>query len=340
MRTSPNGGHRGPLGATEISNSYGVAEELCGSGHCESFASAYKHAGVLIVASAGDSGYDNHYEKDASPSFPATLPNVLAVGGTSLHKSTAARGWSEAVWNEPARELATGSGCSLSETSPRGSSTRGARSAPTTTSRRSPRAKRPCPSTARPTPAGKTSAGTSAAAPFVTAILAHAGAHTRSLGGQAFYENRGDLFSVTAGSNGTCSPEYLCNAEKQESGYDGPIGLGTPDGLPSPAPVVSAVSPRVGPPAGGTPVTISGANFEEVVAVKFGATAAKSFTVGSAGSISAVAPAGSGTVDVTVETVAESARRAPRTTSATSPRRTTRSKSRAKCSGERRARWR
>ncbi len=35
------------------------------------------------------------------------------------------------------------------------------------------------------------------------------------------------LFDVTSGSNGTCSPSYLCTAG---AGYDGPTGLGTPDG--------------------------------------------------------------------------------------------------------------
>jgi hypothetical protein len=35
------------------------------------------------------------------------------------------------------------------------------------------------------------------------------------------------LFDVTRGSNGTCSPVYLCTAGP---GYDGPTGLGTPNG--------------------------------------------------------------------------------------------------------------
>ena len=35
------------------------------------------------------------------------------------------------------------------------------------------------------------------------------------------------LFDVTSGSDGSCSPAYLCTAE---AGYDGPTGLGTPDG--------------------------------------------------------------------------------------------------------------
>ncbi|WP_183085193.1 putative Ig domain-containing protein [Trinickia fusca] len=67
-------------------------------------------------------------------------------------------------------------------------------------------------------------------------------------------------------------------------------------------PTVTAVSPSGGSAAGGTSVTLSGANFTGVTAVKFGGGNAASFTVNSATSITATAPAGSGTVDVTVTT--------------------------------------
>jgi hypothetical protein len=49
-------------------------------------------------------------------------------------------------------------------------------------------------------------------------------------------------------------------------------------------------------------VTITGVRFDEASAVKFGATNAASFTVNSDSSITAISPAGSGTVDVTVTT--------------------------------------
>ena len=49
-------------------------------------------------------------------------------------------------------------------------------------------------------------------------------------------------------------------------------------------------------------MTITGTNFTEVSAVKFGAANAKGFHVNSESSITAEAPAGSGTVDVTVTT--------------------------------------
>ncbi|WP_033408949.1 Ig-like domain-containing protein [Rudaea cellulosilytica] len=68
-------------------------------------------------------------------------------------------------------------------------------------------------------------------------------------------------------------------------------------------PTVTAVSPPNGPTAGGTVVTITGANFTGATAVRFGATPATTFTVNLPTQITATAPAGSsGTVDVTVTT--------------------------------------
>jgi alpha-tubulin suppressor-like RCC1 family protein len=69
-----------------------------------------------------------------------------------------------------------------------------------------------------------------------------------------------------------------------------------------PIPTVTAVSPQLGPAAGGNTVMIAGTNFTGATAVSFGATEAASFTVNSPTSITATAPAGTGTVDVTVTT--------------------------------------
>ncbi len=80
------------------------------------------------------------------------------------------------------------------------------------------------------------------------------------------------------------------------------------DPFPPAAPTATALSPTSGLAAGGYPVTITGANFTNVIgssivtAVSFGGTPATSFTVNSATQITATAPAGSGTVNVTVTT--------------------------------------
>jgi hypothetical protein len=67
-------------------------------------------------------------------------------------------------------------------------------------------------------------------------------------------------------------------------------------------PTVSNVTPNKGPEAGGTSVTIIGTNFNEAAVVEFGSIGATSFEVISATSITAVVPAGAGTVDVSVTT--------------------------------------
>ena len=67
-------------------------------------------------------------------------------------------------------------------------------------------------------------------------------------------------------------------------------------------PVLSSVSPNEGAPAGGTSVAIHGSGLTGATSVKFGSVAATSFTVESPGMITAVAPAGSETVEVTVTT--------------------------------------
>jgi hypothetical protein len=70
-------------------------------------------------------------------------------------------------------------------------------------------------------------------------------------------------------------------------------------GSPPPAPTVTGLTPPTGPDTGGTPVTIAGTNFYGVRAVNFGANSA-TYTVTDANTISATAPAGTSTADVTV----------------------------------------
>jgi len=91
----------------------------------------------------------------------------------------------------------------------------------------------------------------------------------------------------------------------------GPVGVsvttagGTSNGLSYTyvaVPTLTSVSPSSGSVAGGTSVTLSGTGFTGATAVSFGATAATSFTVNSSTQITAVAPAGTGTVSVTVTT--------------------------------------
>ncbi len=71
----------------------------------------------------------------------------------------------------------------------------------------------------------------------------------------------------------------------------------------TPLPNITSISPANGPIAGGTSVVITGTNFTNATAVKFGSTAATSFTVNSDTQITATSPAGtSGTIHITVTT--------------------------------------
>ena len=88
-------------GAVAVSNSYGASESFSETSWDTSY---YKHAGVAITASSGDSGYGT--------SYPAASPWVTSVGGTSLSRASNARGWTETVWS------GAGSGCSSTESKP------------------------------------------------------------------------------------------------------------------------------------------------------------------------------------------------------------------------------
>ena len=106
---------------------------------------------------------------------------------------------------------------------------------------------------------------------------------------------------LTLSLNGTSTPSLA-----QLTGAPFAVGMApvaSPSGgaLP-PAPEVSAVRPAGGSMAGGTLVTISGSHFAGATAVDFGTVAASALRVDSAGQITATAPAGTGTVGVTVWT--------------------------------------
>jgi hypothetical protein len=86
-----------------------------------------------------------------------------------------------------------------------------------------------------------------------------------------------------------------------------PITVTTPGGTTGPvyffyanAPTVTAVSPSQGPSSGGTSVVLTGADFSGATAVTFGGSPATGYTVNSPTQITAVAPAGTGSVQVTV----------------------------------------
>jgi subtilase family serine protease len=197
------------LGAHVISNSYGGGE--AGSAGSEA---AYNHAGVAVTASSGDSGF--------GVEFPASSNHVVAVGGTSLRTAANARGWTETAWS------GAGSGCSTVYPKPSWQTDTGC--AQRTIADVSAVAD---PNTGvavfAPTSRNRSAflvfGGTSVAAPLIGAVYANNGGAVNF--GADPYAHTSALFDVVGGSNGTCSPSYLCTAV---AGYDGPTGLGTPNG--------------------------------------------------------------------------------------------------------------
>ena len=211
------------LGAKFISMSWGGPER----GTEASYDAAYfNHTGVVYTASSGDGAYS------AGVSYPSTSPKVVSVGGTALSKSTNARGWAESVWKTSTGE-GTGSGCSGDEAKPSWQSI-------ISRSVCSKRAESDVSAVSDPATgvavyqtygAGGWAVygGTSAAAPLIASTYALAGT-PGALDSPAadLYAHTGNLYDVTSGNNGSCSPSLLCTAK---AGWDGPTGLGTPNGI-------------------------------------------------------------------------------------------------------------
>ena len=206
------------LGAKFVSNSYGGSESSSDPSYDTKY---YNHPGVVITASAGDSGYGVEY--------PAASQYVTAVGGTSLSTASNARGWTESVWSTSSTE-GTGSGCSAYDAKPSWQKDTGC----------SKRTVADVSAVADPAtgvavydnyggdPGWEVFGGTSVASPLIAAVYADAGTPTASYPAADLYAHTSSLNDVTTGSTSSCSPAYFCTAEV---GYDGPTGLGTPNGL-------------------------------------------------------------------------------------------------------------
>ena len=140
-----------------------------------------------------------------------------------------------------------------------------------------------------------------------------------TLGGNNVTITGSGFTGATAVSFGTtAAASFLVESDQEiiavspaEPAGNVPVSVTAPTGStpPDPAdiysfslqvPVITSVAPDFGSTSGGTTVTITGRKFVHVSAVDFGSTPAASYTVTNVKSITAVAPPGSGTVDVTV----------------------------------------
>ena len=198
-------------GVAAISNSYGGGDLSDAS-----YGSYYNHPGIAVTASTGDNGYQGG-------SFPASSHYVTAVGGTSLFSDSSARGWTESAWS------GAGSGCTTLNTAPSGQT-----SAMTSCSGRAiadvSAVADPNTGLAVYAPSSSSQSGwaqyggTSLSSPLVASVYALSG-NTAGYANTLPYAHSTGLFDVTSGSNGTCAS--WCTAK---TGWDGPTGLGTPNG--------------------------------------------------------------------------------------------------------------
>jgi Putative Ig domain len=208
------------MGAKFVSNSYGGSED----GSENSYDSSYfNHPGVAITASTGDADYDGG-------SYPATSKYVAAVGGTSLVRNSSARGWGETVWNSVSYTEGAGSGCSSSVAKPafqNGVNTGCTRRAEGDVSAVADPATGVAVYQTYGGSGWAVYGGTSASAPIIASVYALAGTPGASDSPNAYpYSHTANLNDVTSGKNGTCGAP-ICTAG---AGWDGPTGLGTPNG--------------------------------------------------------------------------------------------------------------
>jgi len=202
------------LGADAISNSYGGPDASD-----RSYGRFYHHPGIAVTASAGDNGY--------GASYPASSKWVSAVGGTSLSRSSGARGFTETAWSDG------GSGCSTLNTAPWQSEVitgcAGRAVADVSAVADPATGVAVYDSDSDEGAAGWLEfGGTSASAPLVAGIFALGGATSSVVDGSFLWDHHTGLHDVTSGANGTCAIPQWCRAR---TGWDGPTGWGTPDGV-------------------------------------------------------------------------------------------------------------
>jgi hypothetical protein len=218
------------LGAKYVSNSWGGSETSSDTSDDSTY---FGQPGVVYTASAGDNSYG------AGVIYPATSPNVVSVGGTSLKTSSNARGWTESVWYTNSDE-GTGSGCSAYEPQP--SWQTAVSIIPPVCSKRvdndvaadaDPATGAAVYDTSNGNGGWNEVGGTSQSSPMIAAVFALAGNNGNGGNNAAdsIYTHTGNLYEVTASSNGTCSKTVLCTATGAANTYNGPTGWGTPDGL-------------------------------------------------------------------------------------------------------------
>ncbi len=201
------------LTPTAISNSWGGSDTSDAT-----YGAYFNHPGIAVTVSSGDGGYGVEY--------PASSHYVTAVGGTSLTRASTTRGWAETAWS------GAGSGCSAYNLILSGQTTVNTgcakRAVADVSADADPNTGVSVYDTTRyqGQQGWLVFGGTSVAAPVIASVYALAG-NTSTIDNNYPYAHTSALFDVTTGSNGTCPTSQWCHAG---TSWDGPTGLGTPNG--------------------------------------------------------------------------------------------------------------
>jgi len=216
------------LGATIVSNSWSCPNNWdCGDP--TNFANSFNSPGVAYLASTGDSAYN-------TIGGPSALGNVIGVGGTQLTKSGST--YTETIWNDAS------AGCANTATVGSPGVPKPSWQTDTGCTNRTD---------------GDVSAesgcapgvavyidiyggwseycGTSVASPFLAGVIGLKGNAASQHGGERFWRLKDrkvnhQLHYISVGSDGSCSPTYLCTAGTNEyETYSGPGGFGSPKGV-------------------------------------------------------------------------------------------------------------
>ncbi|WP_327093038.1 hypothetical protein OIE66_21055 [Nonomuraea sp. NBC_01738] len=181
-------------------------------------AAHFDHPGVTITSAAGTG-----FNTDGRQTVPSAFASVIAVGGTELFRDPAVpRGWRENVWRD------TGSGCSLYVARPawqRAGACGGRRTVADVSAVSS--SSTPVQIYSSALGGWAAASGTPLAAAFIAGVYGLAGTDSTAPAGKRLYARARYLHDITGGANGVCAGSNLCAAGQ---GYDGPSGMGTPDG--------------------------------------------------------------------------------------------------------------
>jgi subtilase family serine protease len=191
-----------------------VSNSWSGNEGSRAYDGDFNVSGVAITAATGDNGYNK------TAQWPAILPTVTAVGGTTLlsYKPREETAWSYAgsgcshVYAKPSFQHDLNTGCS-----DRAEADTSADADPNT-------------GVAVYDTDGESGwlvfGGTSVAAPIIASVFALGGNRANN-NDTHLYGHKSSLNDVKSGQNGDCG-KPLCEAGP---GWDGPTGLGTPNGI-------------------------------------------------------------------------------------------------------------